>query len=96
MYLADDEELVDEDFLTDDDWAQLESIYHGLKPFWETIMRLEGHGYIGSHGVIWEVLPGLEMLLFHVETRVAKLSTEQPPPAPPNADRPRWGHRAGQ
>ena len=77
MYLASDEEMEYEDFLTEDDWAQLEAIYHGLKPFWETIMRLEGHGHLGSHGVVWEVLPGLELLLSHVESRITELSTEQ-------------------
>ena len=92
MYLTNDEELKKEDILTDEDWAQLEAIYHGLKPFWETIMRLEGHGSTGSHGVVWEVLPALELLLSHVESKRTELSTEQapnshqPPPRPRRRD----------
>ena len=76
MYLTNDEELKKEDTLTDEDWAQLEAIYYGLKPFWETIMRLEGHGSTGSHGVIWEVLPALELLLSYIELKRTKLSTK--------------------
>ena len=77
MYLANNKELDDKDFLTDEDQVQLEAMYHGLKPFWEITMRLEGHGHQGSHGVIWEVLPGLEMLLSHVESKIAELATQQ-------------------
>lgn len=39
----------------------------GLKPFWETTQRLEGHGHKGTHGVIWEALPVFDMLLYHIE-----------------------------
>lgn len=39
-YLATESELAEFDKLDDDDWAQLQAIYHGLKPFWETIERL--------------------------------------------------------
>ena len=83
MYLADDEELNEDDFLTDEDWLQLEAIYYGLKPFWEVTQRLEGYGTDGSYGVIWEVLPGLEMLLSHVEQQITQLTAQQPPPNEP-------------
>ena len=55
----------------------MEGLYHGLKPFWVTTLRLEGHGKNGSYGVIWEVLPGLEMLLSHTEKKITELIPEQ-------------------
>ena len=80
MYFANDEELEEEDFLTDEDWAQLAAIYYGLKPFWEITMRLQGHSSQGSHGVIWEVLPSLGLLLHHVESKIAELAEQQDTP----------------
>ena len=77
MYLASDKELAEEDILTDDDWGMLVDIYHGLKPFWDTTLRLEGYGAQGSHGVIWEVLPAFEFLLNHVEKQAEVLRLAQ-------------------
>ena len=73
LYIATDSELHDADKLTEEDWANLEDLYHGLKPFWETTQRLQGHGTGGSHGFIWEVLPAFTMLLNSVETKLQKL-----------------------
>ena len=52
MYLANDNEMENDDILTDEDWAQLEEIYFGLKLFQETTMRLKGCGKNSSHGVV--------------------------------------------
>jgi hypothetical protein len=40
-------------------------------------LRLEGHGLNGSHGVIWEALPALDMLLSGVERMVVSLSAPE-------------------
>ena len=73
MFIATDTELDDMDKPTEQDWDTLEAIYHGLKPFSELTLRLEGHGDSGSHGHIWEVLPALELLLTHVEAKITEL-----------------------
>jgi hypothetical protein len=65
------------DQLTDDDWAQLRAIYDGLQPFWEITQRLQGHSTNGSHGVIWEALPALDMLLTGVERQISALNQQE-------------------
>lgn len=60
----------------------MQAIYHGLKPFWEITERLQSYATSGSHGVVWEVLPGLEMLLSHVETKRDELTLQQQVPQP--------------
>jgi hypothetical protein len=77
FYLLQENTVPEEDVLTDEDWAQLEAIHIGLKPFWETTQRLEGHGTQGSHGIIWEALPVLDMLLSHTE-RYINAHSQQP------------------
>ena len=76
MHLATYPEIPQADILTEEDWEQLEAIYYGLKPFWETTLRLEGNGANGSHGVIWEALPALDMLLTGVERQINTLQQE--------------------
>ena len=76
-YLTVTRGIPNDDILTDDDWAQLAAIYQGLKPFWETTLRLEGLAIQGTHGVIWEALPALDMLLDGIETYIN--SATQPP-----------------
>jgi hypothetical protein len=80
MYIATDSELNEADKLTPNDWANLEGLYYGLKPFWETTERLQGHGRGGSHGFIWEVLPALTMLLGHVESKLHEFQASAPRP----------------
>ena len=60
---------INEDHLTTDEWQQLEAIEEALRPFKEMTLRLEGLAKQGSHGVIWEALPALDLLLSHVEQK---------------------------
>jgi hypothetical protein len=51
------------DSLSDNDWDHLDNILHGLKPFYQATLRVEGKTESGHHGAIWEALPLLEALL---------------------------------
>jgi hypothetical protein len=82
MFIASESDLDEADVLTLEDWVQLEALYQGLKPFWEMTLLTEGQGVAGAHGVIWETLPTLNILLLHVEREQARLQ-ETPQPAQP-------------
>ena len=103
LYLAGDNDISRQDYLTNDDWDVLRQIYDGLEPFWDTTTDLQSYAKRGAQGVIWEVLPCLEMLLYHTEGHVNELQRLQeeeheeqtpPPPIPPPqpAPRTRRGH----
>jgi hypothetical protein len=90
MFIASESEIDEADVLTTEDWVQLLALYQGLKPFWEMTRQTEGQGVSGSHGVIWETLPALNILLLHVESAITRLQEAPQPtqPARPSGRRP--------
>ena len=55
------------DALSKDDWSTLQIVHDLLQPFWKLTLRLQGQGTSGSYGVIWEVLPAMEVLINGLE-----------------------------
>ena len=49
-----------------------------LEPFWLVLMRLQGQGNVGSHGVIWEALPTLDFLMEYYEIKKNELVVNNP------------------
>lgn len=53
-----------QDFLTEEDWQELRQFEELLEPFEWATKEMEGNankpGYEGSHGAIWEVIPGFD------------------------------------
>lgn len=49
--------------LTPGNWETLEELYNLTKPFQDFTTRMESHALTGSYGVLWEVLPAIELLV---------------------------------
>lgn len=52
IYLSGHRQDLNKDYLSDDDWDQLDQIHGGLKPFHEATLRVEGNARKGHHGSI--------------------------------------------
>jgi len=76
IYLLTHGDALQEDKLIEEDWQQLKEIAEALEPFWQVTMRLQGQGDVGTHGVIWEVLPALDYLLEYCETKMNELAAQ--------------------
>ncbi|KAL2418216.1 hypothetical protein ABEF95_004870 [Exophiala dermatitidis] len=68
---------LNDDKLTDEDWAQLAEIAEALEPFDHITLRLEGDGKSGTHGAIWEAITSLDYLLTNIERRQRVLREQQ-------------------
>ena len=66
--------LVDDHFAADK-WIQLEQLMEILAPFKEFTKALEGNGYDGMHGLMWQVLPTMDMLLQRLEHAKAQYAS---------------------
>ena len=59
-----------EDTLTDNYWLEVKQLIKLLKPLEKLTKLLQGNatrlGNEGSHGSLWEVLPGLQLLFEHL------------------------------
>jgi hypothetical protein len=68
-----DQEIFQQDYLTDEEWDTLTLIKDQLKPLIRLTKDLEGNpdlkdrSYKASHGSLWEVLPVFEFILRHFE-----------------------------
>jgi len=58
----DEKHNLKDDELDTFDWEELRHFKQLLKPFYKVTKRVEGHAKQGSHGAVWEVLPGFEYL----------------------------------
>lgn len=70
---------VEEDWLTDKEWASLGKIMKILRPFWNATKDLEGNAERGHHGSLWEALPTMEALLTKLESAKVMYPMEQEP-----------------
>jgi hypothetical protein len=61
------------DALTPEDWQDLINLVELLKPFKDITKMLEGNAVKGSQGALWEWLPGVELLLTHLESKKKEL-----------------------
>ena len=68
--------LVD-DYLNEEDWAQLAAVVEALGPFEYITQRLQGNSIAGSHGAVWEAITSLDYLLQHVEEKRAALREQR-------------------
>jgi hypothetical protein len=62
-----DYSLSDADILSKEDWQTLQTIHDLMFPFWLLTMKLQGNAPSGSYGVIWEILPAMEVLINRLE-----------------------------
>ena len=67
LFCTDYSKELDKDILSEDDWKHIEEIAQALQPFHEATLRAQGKAGRGHYGVVWEVLPTLEALLYEME-----------------------------
>jgi hypothetical protein len=79
VFLIQNEQELEEDTLSEDDWQRLIDIERILKPFQSVTKRLEGHASDGEHGSVWEALPVIESLIAHLD-EMKKIYTQQSHP----------------
>ena len=60
---ADSKSTLADDCLTVNEWIQLEQLMGLLAPFKEFTKALKEDGYDGMNGLIWQVLPVMNILL---------------------------------
>ena len=64
------------DELSSAEWDILVKIKSILKPFFITTKHLEGNAIDGSHGVLWEVVLGIECLIQSLENQHTRLKND--------------------
>lgn len=72
---ADSKSTLADDRLTVDEWIQLEQLMGLLAPFKEFTKALEGDGYDGMNGLMWQVLPVMDTLLQQLEHAKAQYAS---------------------
>jgi hypothetical protein len=77
LFCLDHQTELSKDFLTEDDWYQIEQTVEALKPFQQATLRAEGTAKFGHHGSVWEALPLIETLLGLIERKQADLLVNQ-------------------
>jgi len=61
-----------------EDWDVLKWLAQGPEIFWTQTQHLQGKAKFGHHGAIWEALPAMEYLLYHLEQPKGRTPQSEP------------------
>jgi hypothetical protein len=71
-FKGDEDEPLDDDVLTSDDWLELRELLDLLLPLRIVSLTLQSNGKDCNHGSLWQALPAIDYLMTKLETLKAK------------------------